>query len=431
MQQQMIGGIPSVLSIEDPLTPSNDIGKSSYGAPQVKAAFEYAHRVLSRAITPQAQYHTNDSILSKLILVTEQVSEYRKWIKDNWAQRVPRLSPERPTSIQLPSKPKASSLENTPNPTESESIVSSSSGESDNEPNFEQDSRASIDANQETEQPDLEDSVEGSVSSRTADKEKYDREVREWDKGKNDYWDDDNRMIKDTSRDYDNENDFPPLNTSKERSNRRDRRDRQRNSHDHLSDTRMSDKESIASQSDISDHRPPKRAIHKPTVNFNSNLFKNAIGTIGHKESRLTGAKERTGKRPERAMYVPKGSSTSKPSELGPRATERNARKSPRDRESGRGSRNSRRSGHENERGFRRSGGLRTDGAFNDAHDDLSQRSFDDEVSMDDRSPSQASDITFSKTTRHISEVKGNRKSRIKIELNDSMTRRVRQRDSN
>ena len=83
MQQQMIGGIPSVLSIEDPLTPSNDIGKSSYGAPQVKAAFEYAHRVLSRAITPQAQYHTNDSILSKLILVTEQVSEYRKWIKDS------------------------------------------------------------------------------------------------------------------------------------------------------------------------------------------------------------------------------------------------------------------------------------------------------------------------------------------------------------
>ena len=424
----MIGGIPSVLSIEDPLTPSNDIGKSSYGAPQVQAAFQYAHRVLSRAITPQAQYHTNDSILSKLILVTEQVSEYRKWIKENWARRVPRLSPERPTSIQLPTaKAKASSLENTPNPTESESIDSSSLADSDNdEPHYE--SRVSLNTN-EIDQPDLDDSV--SVSSRTLEKEKYEREVREWDKGKNDYWDDDSRMTKEGSlqRDYDNENDFPPLNTSKERLNRRDRRDRQRNSHEHLSDTRMSDKESIASQSDISDHRPPKRPVHKPTVNFNSNLFKNAIGTIGTKETRLAGAKERPGKRPERAMYVPKGSSSSKTNEHGSRTAERNARKSPRDRESGRGSRNSRRSGQESDRSYRR--GMRTDG-FNDGHDDLSQRSFDDEISMDDRSPSQASDISFAKTTRHISEVKGNRKLKIKIEPPNSSesNRRVRQRDS-
>ena len=69
MQQQMEGrGIPSLLSIEDPLTPSNDIGRSSYGADKVKLAFAYAYRILSRAISPQAAYHTKydqGGVLSK------------------------------------------------------------------------------------------------------------------------------------------------------------------------------------------------------------------------------------------------------------------------------------------------------------------------------------------------------------------------------
>ena len=33
---------PSLLCIEDPLQPGNDVGKSSYGALQVKQAFDYA-----------------------------------------------------------------------------------------------------------------------------------------------------------------------------------------------------------------------------------------------------------------------------------------------------------------------------------------------------------------------------------------------------
>lgn len=40
------------LCIEDPLTPGNDIGKSSYGALQVKQAFDYAYITLVQAVHP-------------------------------------------------------------------------------------------------------------------------------------------------------------------------------------------------------------------------------------------------------------------------------------------------------------------------------------------------------------------------------------------
>ena len=43
---------PSLLCIEDPLNPSNDIGRSSYGALQVKQAFEYAYITLSQSVHP-------------------------------------------------------------------------------------------------------------------------------------------------------------------------------------------------------------------------------------------------------------------------------------------------------------------------------------------------------------------------------------------
>ena len=46
------GHRPSLLCIEDPLTPGNDIGRSSYGALHVKQAFEYAYIVLLQAVNP-------------------------------------------------------------------------------------------------------------------------------------------------------------------------------------------------------------------------------------------------------------------------------------------------------------------------------------------------------------------------------------------
>jgi non-canonical poly(A) RNA polymerase PAPD5/7 len=51
------GHRPSMLCIEDPLNPGNDIGRSSYGALQVKQAFEYAYIVLSQAVN---SYLSND-----------------------------------------------------------------------------------------------------------------------------------------------------------------------------------------------------------------------------------------------------------------------------------------------------------------------------------------------------------------------------------
>lgn len=46
------GHRPSLLCIEDPLTPGNDIGRSSYGALYVKDAFDYAYNTLASAVNP-------------------------------------------------------------------------------------------------------------------------------------------------------------------------------------------------------------------------------------------------------------------------------------------------------------------------------------------------------------------------------------------
>lgn len=78
MQKDMVDGHrPSLLSIEDPLTPGNDIGRSSYGALQVKQAFDYAYIVLTQAVSPLNNIFNDcnkHSILGRIILVTDQVS---------------------------------------------------------------------------------------------------------------------------------------------------------------------------------------------------------------------------------------------------------------------------------------------------------------------------------------------------------------------
>lgn len=79
---------PSLLCIEDPLTPGNDIGRSSYGAMQVKQAFEYALLMLEHTMSPQYSHllQGNQSILGRIIRVTNEVVEYRKWIKDTYGK---------------------------------------------------------------------------------------------------------------------------------------------------------------------------------------------------------------------------------------------------------------------------------------------------------------------------------------------------------
>ena len=74
----------SILCIEDPLNPANDIGKGSYGALKVKQAFEYAYLTLSEAVAPQNSYliKDNQSILGRIIRITQEVIEYRQCIKN-------------------------------------------------------------------------------------------------------------------------------------------------------------------------------------------------------------------------------------------------------------------------------------------------------------------------------------------------------------
>ncbi|XP_055795539.1 terminal nucleotidyltransferase 4B-like isoform X1 [Salvelinus fontinalis] len=89
VQKSMLDGYrPSLLYIEDPLQPGNDVGRSSYGAMQVKQVFDYAYMVLSHAVSPIAKYYPNnhrESILGRIIRVTQEVAEYRDWITMKWA----------------------------------------------------------------------------------------------------------------------------------------------------------------------------------------------------------------------------------------------------------------------------------------------------------------------------------------------------------
>uniref|UniRef100_A0AAV2LV81 Terminal nucleotidyltransferase 4A n=1 Tax=Knipowitschia caucasica TaxID=637954 RepID=A0AAV2LV81_KNICA len=88
VQKNMMDGYrPSMLYIEDPLQPDNDVGRSSYGAMQVKQAFDYAYVVLNHAVSPIAKCYPNnetESILGRIIRVTQEVNEYREWIQSNW-----------------------------------------------------------------------------------------------------------------------------------------------------------------------------------------------------------------------------------------------------------------------------------------------------------------------------------------------------------
>lgn len=88
VQKNMLDGYrPSMLYIEDPLQPGNDVGRSSYGAMQVKQAFDYAYVVLSHAVSPIAKHYPNnetESILGRIIRVTDEVATYRDWISKQW-----------------------------------------------------------------------------------------------------------------------------------------------------------------------------------------------------------------------------------------------------------------------------------------------------------------------------------------------------------
>ncbi|XP_041664922.1 terminal nucleotidyltransferase 4A isoform X2 [Cheilinus undulatus] len=90
MKAMMNGYRPSMLCIEDPLLPGNDVGRGSYGAMHVKQVFDYAYTVLSHAVSPLAQSFPNkdsESTLGRIIRLTQEVIDYRDWIIKKWGGR--------------------------------------------------------------------------------------------------------------------------------------------------------------------------------------------------------------------------------------------------------------------------------------------------------------------------------------------------------
>ena len=329
MQQQMEGrGIPSLLSIEDPLTPSNDIGRSSYGAQEVQAAFEYAYRILSRAICSQPQ-NPNESILSKLILVTESVTKYRNWIQENWRDRVPRLDPvpiPRPTRLDIGRHPRPGSI-----PMGSTMDSDESSDGEDREDSISEDLSENDDPEQSldylspqgTSRSPASTPRENNLSQEGVTQRRVEKtQTREWDEGKVDLWS--NEPSRPERESYDR--DFPDLSRDAPKntggSERRRNRDRappptqsyHKSQPSDVSDlskpSEMSDKESIPG-SDISiSENGKKKAGKKPSVNLHGALFKGALKSLGaHDRINLekTGDRRKSGeKRPTITPYTPK-----------------------------------------------------------------------------------------------------------------------------
>lgn len=97
IQEQMDTGYrPSILCIEDPLNPKNDIGKSSYGALNVRKSFDYAYLLLSQACAPHLSFNVNNddsSILVKIVQVPHDVVFRREQIKAQFGPLMRSTSP--------------------------------------------------------------------------------------------------------------------------------------------------------------------------------------------------------------------------------------------------------------------------------------------------------------------------------------------------
>ncbi|KAK7898631.1 hypothetical protein WMY93_019484 [Mugilogobius chulae] len=152
MKSMTNGSRPSMLCIEDPLLPGNDVGRGSYGAMHVKQVFDYAYTVLSHAVSPLARSYPNkdsESTLGRIIRLTQEVIDYREWIIKKWGgrdllrteSRAPPVSDHEPSclsseeqqrdSVSPPSADSPMSI-SSPQPHSSASSVSSLSG-SDND----------------------------------------------------------------------------------------------------------------------------------------------------------------------------------------------------------------------------------------------------------------------------------------------------------
>uniref|UniRef100_A0A8C4GU64 Terminal nucleotidyltransferase 4A n=1 Tax=Dicentrarchus labrax TaxID=13489 RepID=A0A8C4GU64_DICLA len=81
------GNRPSMLCIEDPIQPGNDVGRSSYGVLQVKQVFDFAYMVLSHGVSPLARAYPNKDTLGRIIKVSPEVLAYRDWTIKKWGAK--------------------------------------------------------------------------------------------------------------------------------------------------------------------------------------------------------------------------------------------------------------------------------------------------------------------------------------------------------
>ncbi|EDV94498.1 inactive non-canonical poly(A) RNA polymerase protein Trf4-2 [Drosophila grimshawi] len=70
----------SVLTIEDPITPTNDIGRSSFAALDVKKSFEIAFLKLSKLVDLDSS-KVSGSMLGSIVQVPLSVINYRNWVQ--------------------------------------------------------------------------------------------------------------------------------------------------------------------------------------------------------------------------------------------------------------------------------------------------------------------------------------------------------------
>ncbi|XP_017052510.1 inactive non-canonical poly(A) RNA polymerase protein Trf4-2 isoform X2 [Drosophila ficusphila] len=73
----------SVLSIEDPVTPTNDIGRSSYAALHVMQGFKAAFLKLSKLVDSEASKIVGP-ILANIVEVPQNIVNYRTWVHYNF-----------------------------------------------------------------------------------------------------------------------------------------------------------------------------------------------------------------------------------------------------------------------------------------------------------------------------------------------------------
>ncbi|XP_022688761.1 non-canonical poly(A) RNA polymerase PAPD5-like isoform X2 [Varroa jacobsoni] len=78
------------LCIEDPLTPGNNIGRRSFGTSNVQKSFDFAFMTLEQAVHPSflGIIEPNHSILGRIIRISDEVMEYRTWLRENFSHLV-------------------------------------------------------------------------------------------------------------------------------------------------------------------------------------------------------------------------------------------------------------------------------------------------------------------------------------------------------